>query len=185
MAPVGIARHRMDTAVSGAGADGDDRSGLGRQPIQPFAGGHRLSCRGVVSEPAPIPFVLDLLVRDRPLDDQNERFQLSSVCFEEPLEKIVGAPVWSALEIDKGPMDGDLRQTGEGAERDLLNAGLRGGSQRHRIAVTTQSGVDPQNVDQGLFRFDCCLRWHMSQLSGGRAGVPMTGGRAERPPTSH
>ena len=40
-------------------------------------------------------------------------------------------------------MDGDLRQTGEGAEGDLLDTGLRGGSQRHRIAVTTQTGIDP------------------------------------------
>ena len=33
-------------------------------------------------------------------------------------------------------------------------------------------GVDPQDVDQGLFCFDCCLCWHVSQLSGAGLGPP-------------
>ena len=113
-----------------------------------------------------------LLVRNGPFDNENERLQFAAFGLEEPLQEIVGAPVRSALEIDQGPVDGDLGQTGKRAKRDLLDAGLGGGSQRHRIAVTTQSSVDPKDVDQRLFRFDCCFAWHASQLSGAGAGGP-------------
>ncbi len=168
-----ISGHRVDTAVGRAGSDRDDRGGLGRQPVEPLAGGHRLPGRRIVAEPAPVALVVQLLVRDGSLDDQHERFEFTPVGLEEPFEEVVRTPVWSAFEIDQGPVHGDLRQPGERAKRDLLDAGLRGGSQRHRISVTTQARIDPQNMDQGFFRFDCCLSWHMSQLSGPGLGVPI------------
>src|SRR5690606_5390527 len=105
----------------------------------------------------------------------------AAVGFEEPFQEDDGAPVRSALEVDQGPVDGDLGQAGQRAQGDLFDAGLGGGSQRHRIAVTTQSGVDPQHVDQGLFRFDCSLSGHVSQLSGVRAENPCGTGVDLRP----
>ena len=39
---------------------------------------------------------------------------------------------------------------GQGAERDLLDAGLRRAGQGDRVAVAAQPGVDPQDVDDGL-----------------------------------
>ncbi len=126
-----VARHRVDAAVSGARPHRHHRGRLGGEAIQPFAGGHWLAGCRIVTEPAPVSLVLDLLVRDGPLDDQHERFQFASVRFEEPFEEVVGAPVRSALEVDQWPVDGDPGQAGERAESDLLDAGLSGGSQRH------------------------------------------------------
>ena len=84
-----VAGHRVDAAVGGAGADRDDRGRLGRQPVEPLTGRHRLArlpghCRTRTST-----LVVDLLVGDRSLDDQHERFQLAAVGFEEPLEEVV------------------------------------------------------------------------------------------------
>ena len=124
--------------------------GLGRQPVEPLAGGHRLAGRRVVAEPAPVALVVQLLVGDRPLDDQHERLELAAVGLEEPLEEVVGAAGRAALEVDQRPVHGDLGQARQGAERDLLDAGLGRGGQRDGVAVTAESGVDPQDVDQGL-----------------------------------
>ena len=70
-------------------------------------------------------------------------YELTADGLEEPFEEIVRAAGGAALEIDQWPVHGDLGQSGERAERDLLDTGLSGGSQRHRIAVTTQTRVDP------------------------------------------
>ena len=130
---------------------------LGRQPVEPLAGGHRLAGRRVVAEAAPVALVLDLLVGDRALDDQHERLELAAVGLEEPLEEVVGAAVGAALEVDQRPVHGDLRQPGQGAEGDLLDAGLGGRGEGHGVAVAAEAGVDPQHVDQGLFGGACCL----------------------------
>jgi hypothetical protein len=127
----------VDAAVGGAGPDRDDRGGLGRQPVEPFTGGHRLAGGRVVAEPAPVALVFDLLVGDGSFDDEYEGLQFTAIGFEEPLEEVVRAPVWSAFEVDQGPVHGDLREAGKSSQCDLLHAGLGGGSQRHRIAVTT------------------------------------------------
>src|ERR1700757_126864 len=81
---------------------------LGGEPVEPFAGGHRLTGGGVVAEPAPVPLVFQLLVGDGSLDDEHERFQFPAVALKEPFEEVVGAAGRSALEIDERPVDGDL-----------------------------------------------------------------------------
>ena len=162
----------MDTAVSGTGADGHHRGGLGRQPVEPLAGGHRLAGGRVVPEPAPVAVVVQLLVGDGPLNHQHERFELATVGPEEPFEEVVGAAVGSALEIDERPVHGDFRQARQRTEGDLLDTGLGGGSQRHRIPVATETCVDPENVDQRFFRFDCCFRWHVRSFPGRDQAIP-------------
>ena len=77
--PGWIARHRMNTAIGGAGADREDRRRLGRQPVQPFVGRHQLPGRRVVAETAPVALFLDRLVGDGPLDDEDERFKFAAV----------------------------------------------------------------------------------------------------------
>ena len=98
-----------------------------------------------------------LLVGDRPLDDEDERLELAAVGLEEPLEEVVRAAVGAALEVDQRPVDGDFRQPGQGAERDLLDAGLGGRGEGHGVAVAAEAGVDPEDVDQGLFGCEFCL----------------------------
>ena len=39
-------------------------------------------------------------------------FELAAVGLEEPLEEVVGAAARAALEVDQGPVHGDLRQAG-------------------------------------------------------------------------
>ena len=126
--------------------------------MEPLAGGYRLAGGRIVAEPAPIALVFDLLVRDGSFDDEHEGFQFAAIGLEEPLEEIVCSSRGSAFEIDQRPVDGDFGKSGKRAERDLLDTGLGGGSQRHRITVTTQTCVDPQNMDQRFFCFDCCFR---------------------------
>ena len=149
-----VAGHGVDAAVGGAGAGGDDGGGLGRQPVQPLAGGHRLAGRRVVAEPAPVALVVQLLVGDGALDHQHERLQLAAVGLEEPLQEVVGAAVGPALEVDQRPVHRDLGQAGQRAEGDLLDAGLGGRGQGDGVAVTAEPGVDPQHVDQGFFGLD-------------------------------
>ena len=131
---------------SRAGPDREDRERLGRQAVEPLAGGHRLVGRRVVAEAAPVALVLDRLVGDRPLHDQDERLQLAAVGLEEPLDEVVRAAHRTALEVDERPVHGDLRQPGEGAQGDLLDAGLGGRGQRDGVAVAAQAGVDPEDV---------------------------------------
>ena len=143
---------------------------------------HRLPGRGIVAEPAPVALILDLLVGDRPFDDEHERFQFAAVGFEEPFEEVV-LHLRSARTRNRS--GANARRSWEGrerAERDLLDAGLGGGSQRHGITVTTQSGVDPKNVDQRFFCFYCCLVGMMSQLSWAGLATPRRGNADAAPP---
>lgn len=166
-----IACHGVNPAVAGAGTRRHHGGGLGRQPIQPFTGGHRLIGGGVVAEPAPVAFVLELLVRDGSLDDQDERLQFISFGLEEPRQEIVGAPARSALEVDQGPMDGDLGQTGK---RPRAISSMLG------WVAAVNATESPSQLRPALIHStwisassaDCCLGWHRSQLSGARADGP-------------
>src|SRR4030081_1266752 len=95
-----VAGHGVDAAVRGAGADRHDRQGLGGQAVDPLARGHRLAGLEVVAEPAPVPFLLDGLVRDGALDDQHEGVDLAPLTLVEPLDEGVGPLLGSTLEVD-------------------------------------------------------------------------------------
>src|SRR5262249_42571331 len=71
--PGGVAGHGVDAAVGGAGAGGDDRVGLRGQVVDPGGQGDGLAGPPVGADGGPVPLVLDVLVGDRPLDDQDER----------------------------------------------------------------------------------------------------------------
>ena len=113
-----------------AGREHDER--LRRQAIEPLARRHRLVGVGVVAEPAPVALALDRLVRDRSFDHEDERIELTPVGLEEPLDEVVGPTDRSALEVDQRPVHGDLREPGQRAERDLLDARLGGGGRGRR-----------------------------------------------------
>ena len=145
-----VARHRVDPAVGGAGADGQDRGGLRRQPVEPLAGGHRLARRRVVAEAAPVALGLDRLVRYGPLDDEDERVELAAIGLVPPLDERVRALLGTALEVDQGPVHRHLRESGQGPQHDLLDARLGRGGQRHRVPVASEPPVHPENMDDWL-----------------------------------
>ena len=132
--------------------DREDGRGLGGQPVQPFVGGHRLAGRRVVAEAAPVAFGLDRLVRDGSLDDQDERVEFAPVGLVPPLDEVVGALLGAALEVDQRPVHGDLGQPRQGAERDLLDAGLGRGGQCHRVPVAAEAPVHPEDMYDWLLR---------------------------------
>ena len=151
--PRRVARHGVNAAVGGAGADGEDRQRLGGQPVEPFAGGHRLARRRVVAEAAPVALLLDRFVGDRSLDDQHEGLpKPPRSAYEEPLDEIVGATDRPAFEIDQRPVHRDLGLAGEGPDGNLFDAGLSGSSEGDRVAFTAEAGVDPENMDHRVGR---------------------------------
>ena len=170
-----VAGHRVDAAVRRAGADRDDGGRLGRQPVQPLGGRHRLAGRRVVAEAAPVALVLDRLVGDRALDHEDERLELTAVGLVPPLDEVVGALLRTALEVDQRPVHRDLRQPRQRPEHDLLDAGLGGRGQGDRVAVAAEPTVHPEDVDNGLGRAGLPTRRSLDWCLSGHAGHLLTG----------
>jgi hypothetical protein len=150
--PGRVARHRVDAAVGGTGAHREDGRSLRGQTVQPLVGRHRLTGRRVVAEPAPVALGLDRLVRDGALHHQHERFELAAVGLVPPLDEGVGALLGAALEVDQRPVHRDLGQARQGAEHDLLDAGLGRGGQRHRVPVAAEASVHPEDMQNRILR---------------------------------
>ncbi len=72
-APRGIAFHRVNSAVGGAGSGSDHSPGFGRQPVDPFAGRDGLPGLRVSAERSPVSLALVLLVGNGAFDHQDER----------------------------------------------------------------------------------------------------------------
>ena len=150
--PGRVTRHRVDAAVGGTGPDGEDGRSLGCQTVEPLVGRHRLTGRGVVAEPAPVSLGLDRLVRDGALDHEHERLEFTAVGLVPPFDEVVGALLGAALEVDQRPVHRDLGQARQGAEHDLLDAGLGGSGQRYRVPVAAEASVHPENMQDGIIR---------------------------------
>src|SRR5262249_18635159 len=107
-----------------------------------------------ISETAPIAFPLYGLVGDGTLDHEHERIELAPLRLVEPFDERVRSrfshAARTALEIDERPMDCDLRQSRQGAQRNLFDTRLHSGGKRHRIPIATQAGVYPQHVNYSL-----------------------------------
>ncbi len=56
-------------------------------------------------------------------------------------------------------MNIDFRKARQGAEHDTLDAGLHGRGQRDGISVTTETSVDPENVNDGFL----CRAWQLTR----------------------
>ena len=131
----------MDAAVGRAGADRDDGQRLGRQPVDPVAGGDRLAGLLVGAERGPVALFLDLLVGDRAFDDQDERVEPALLGLVPELHELV-----AVLVGEHGVVQVDLGQPGNRPQDDVFDAGLRGGGDRDRVAVAAQPGRDPEDV---------------------------------------
>ena len=138
----GVAFHGVDAAVSGAGAASDDGQGFGRQPVDPFAGGDGLPGDFVGAKSGPVSFRFDGFVGDRPFDDKDEfaEFVFPGVVpeFEEFVAVFIG---------EDGIVEMDFGEAGDGTEEDVFNTGLGGGGDGDGVAVTSEAGGDPEDVD--------------------------------------
>ena len=105
--------------------------------------------RVVGSEGRPISLGFVGFVGNRPFHDQDERRERAFRRQVEALQKFVAVFV-GQKEIVKVDL-GNPRQV---AENQVFDAGLRRGRDRDGVAVTTQSGVDPEDVD--FFDRSCC-----------------------------
>ena len=115
-----------------------------REPVDPLGRRDRLAGRLVGADRRPVALALDLLVGDRALDDEHERVEPPFGRVMKELEELV-----AVLVGEHGVVQVDLRQPGNGAQDDVLDARLRGGGDRHRVAVAAQAGRDPEDVDLG------------------------------------
>src|SRR4029077_2003992 len=85
----GIASHGVDASISGARPGGNDGQCLGREAINPFTGGNRLTGLRIRTLSRPVAFALDLLVGDRALDDKDKRIELALFGFVEEFYEVV------------------------------------------------------------------------------------------------
>jgi hypothetical protein len=131
----------VDAAIGRAGAGGNDGQGLGSEPVDPFRGEDGLSGARVGSYRRPVAFSLHLLVGNRSFDDEDEGVELSLrrvvVVPHEPIADLVG---------QDRVVEEHLGDAGEGAQHQVLDAGLRGGGDGDRVAVTAQPGGDPDDM---------------------------------------
>ena len=98
---------------------------------------------GVVAHRRPVAFVLDVLVGDRPLDDQDERGVEPALGGVVPdLEELVAASIGQHAVVQV-----DLGQAGDGPHDDVLDARLGGGGDGDGVAVAAQPVRDPEDVD--------------------------------------
>src|SRR3984885_744494 len=117
--------HCVNSAVCSAGPDCDHRSGLLRQPINPFVCCDWLTGFGVGADCSPVALFLDLFVGDRALDHQNERLELSFRRLIVKLHEVVADFIGK-----DGIMQVDLWKPWNGPEHDIFDARLHRG--RHR-----------------------------------------------------
>src|ERR1700683_4425832 len=132
----------MDSPVGGASAAGDYRQRFGRQAIDPFIRGQRRAGFGVGAERRPVALLFDLLVGNRALHYEDERLQLALFGLVPKLQEIVAIFIGEYRVVQM-----DARQSGDRAQQNVLDAWLRGGSNRNRIAVAAKAGGDPENVN--------------------------------------
>ena len=140
-----VAGHRVDAAVGGAGADGDDGPGLRREPVDPPVERDRLAGGLVVAERRPVALAVDLLVRDRALDHEHERERQPRRA--RPRRNGVRNSSPPSVVGEHLVVQVDLRQPGDGAEQDVLDARLPGRRHRDRVTVAAHPLRDPEDVD--------------------------------------
>ena len=64
--------------------------------------------------------------------------------------KLSAAPSGPFSNAEVRPVQGDLRQAGQRAQDQVLDAGLGRRGQRHRLAVAAQAAVHPEDVQHFL-----------------------------------
>ena len=137
-----VVAHRGDAAVGRARPDGHHGRGLRREPVDPLVDGDRLAVELVDAEARPVPLAAELLVGDRALEHEDERVELVVLGVVEGVHELV-----AVLEREHRVVHDDLRAAGDDAREEVLDARVRRGRHRDRVAVARQSRRDPQDVD--------------------------------------
>ena len=132
----------MDSAIGGAGSASHHSQRFGREAIDPFIRGDGLAGLRIGAERRPVAFLLDFLIGNRAFHDQDERFQLALLGLVPKLQEIIAVFIG-----ENGVVQMNAGQSGDRAQQDVLDAGLRGGCDGNGVTVTTKSGGDPQNMN--------------------------------------
>src|SRR5262249_24149689 len=113
------------------------------------------------SQGGPVAFLLIVLVGDGAFDDEDEWTELAFRCLVEGRQKRV-----ADLVSEDRVVQSHFRQAGDGAEENILDAGLGRGHDGDRVAVTTQAGRQPEDVDGG--NRGSSLDWATGNVTTGR-----------------
>jgi hypothetical protein len=96
----------------------------------------------VCSDRRPVALVFDALVWNGALDDEHERIETALFRFIEKLHKVV-----AVLVSEHGIVQINLGQSGDGSEQHILDAWLLRRRNGDAVAIATETGRDPENVD--------------------------------------
>ena len=138
-----VVLHRRHAAVGRAGADGDERRGLRREPVDPLVDGDRLPVDRVDAEPGPVALAAAPLVADRALDDEQERVEQAVLRVVPGLQE-VGAVLVGEHRV----VQDHARAVGDDAAEQVLEARRGRARHRDRLAVAAEAGRHPQDVDR-------------------------------------
>ena len=137
-----ISFHRMDAAVRRAGACRNYGPCFGRELIDPFTSRYRLPGSLIGPKRRPITFVFVVFVGNRSLNDENERLKIAFGAVIEKLHKLFAVFIG-----EKGVMKINFGNSGNTAEQNLFKTRLRRRRDGDGVAVTTETGRDPEDVD--------------------------------------
>ena len=140
-----VVLHRGDAAVGRARPDRDDGGCLVREPVDPLVRRDRLAVLRVHAEAGEVSLPVDLLVRDRALDDQDERIELALLRVVPGLDELLADLVGDHLVVDHHP-----GHAGDDPLHDVLEARIGRRGHGDRIALARQSRRHPQHVRRDL-----------------------------------
>ena len=129
-----VVLHRRDAAVRRAGAQGNRCGGLRREAIDPLVRGDRLTVGRVDTHPGKVALAVDLLVRNRSLDDEDERVELAGLGVIPGLHEL-----GTNLVREHGGVCDDLREPRDRARDDVLETRIDRRCHGDRVAVAAQT----------------------------------------------
>ena len=134
----GIAAHRRDPAVGGARAERQHGGRARRQPVDPGAGGDRLTGLGVDPERRPVALAVDA---PRWAPTPRARARTGRALPRPRPER--AHEVLAALVGEQRVVDGQPRHPGQHAVQQVLEAGAGGARHGHRVAVAAEARGQP------------------------------------------
>ena len=142
-----VVLHGRDAAIRGARSQRDNRRCLRSQPVDPLVRGDRLSVRGVDSHACEVALAVDLLVRQRSLDDEDERIELAGLCVIPGLHEL-----GTVLIREHRGMRDHLRHTGDCARDDVLEGRVDCRRHGNRVTIAAQTRRHPDDVSGDVLR---------------------------------
>ena len=132
----------MNSAIGSACSCADNRQRFRREPIDPFRSLDRLPSIRICSLRGPVTFILDVFVGNRAFHDQHERIDLTTFGLVKVLHEVVAHFIGQHRIVQV-----NFRKSGNGAQKNVFDARLFGGGDGDGIAIATQAGSQPDDVN--------------------------------------